>query len=115
MSRILKIPCYSVQVTTRDAEEARRIGRTVIEERLAACANVIDGMSSIYWWEGKIEEGSEALLVLKTTSRRLDELMARVKALHSYDCPAIVAFAVEFGDGDYIDWIGDETVRKTKG
>ena len=115
MSRILKIPCYSVQVTTRDFDEATRIGRKVVEERLAACANVLDGMSSIYWWEGKIEEGSEALLVLKTTSRRLDELMARVKALHSYDCPAIVAFAVEFGDGDYIDWIGDETVRKAKG
>jgi periplasmic divalent cation tolerance protein len=115
MPRILKIPCYSVQVTTRDAEEARRIGRVVVEERLAACANVIDDMNSIYWWEGKIEEAREALLVLKTTSRRLDELMARVKGLHSYDCPAIVAFAVEFGDGDYIDWIGDETVRKAKG
>ena len=115
MSRILKIPCYSVQVTTRDAEEARRIGRKVVEERLAACANVIDPMSSIYWWEGKIEEGREALLILKTTTLRLDELVARVRALHSYECPAIVAFAVEFGDGDYIDYIGEETVRKAKG
>jgi periplasmic divalent cation tolerance protein len=115
MSRIVQIPCYSVHVTTGDAEEARRIGRTLVEERLAACANVIDGMSSIYWWEGKMEEAREALLVLKTTSGRLDELMVRVKALHSYDCPAIVAFAIEFGDGDYLGWIGDETVRKVKG
>jgi periplasmic divalent cation tolerance protein len=114
MSRILKIPCYSVQATTRDAEEARRIGRGVVEERLAACANVIEGMSSIYWWDGKIEEAREALLVLKTTSRRLDELISRVRALHSYDCPAIVAFAIEIGDGDYIDWISKETVRRAE-
>jgi periplasmic divalent cation tolerance protein len=114
MSRILTIPCYSVQVATRDVDEAKRIGRKVVEERLAACANVIDGMSSIYWWQDKIEEASEALLILKTTSRRLDELLVRLKALHSYECPAIVAFSIEFGEGDYIDWIGDETVRKAR-
>jgi periplasmic divalent cation tolerance protein len=115
MPRILQYTCSFVYVTAPDAAEAKRIGRTVVEERLAACANIIDGMSSIYWWQGKIEESSEAVLILKTTTTRIDALIARVKALHSYECPAIVALPIQFGFDGYLDWIGDETVRHAKG
>ena len=76
-----------VYVTAGDAAEARRIGRAVVEERLAACANIIDKMTSIYWWDGKVQEAGEAVLILKTTEGRLAMLVERVQALHSYDCP----------------------------
>jgi periplasmic divalent cation tolerance protein len=114
MARILSHTCHFVYVTARDTAEAKRIGRTVVEERLAACANVIDGMSSTFWWQGKIEEASEAVLILKTATQRLDDLTARVKALHSYDCPAIVAWPIDKGNADYFDWIGDETLRNAR-
>lgn len=114
MGRILSRSCYFVYVTAGNAAEAKRIGRAVVEERLAACANVIDGMSSTYWWQGKLEEASEAVLILKTTTRRLDELTARVKALHSYDCPAIVAWPIDKGNAGYLDWIGEETLRNAR-
>lgn len=109
MGRILTDTCYFVYVTARDAAEAKRIGRTVVAERLAACANVLDGMSSVYWWQGKIEEATEAVLILKTTTKRFEELMARIKALHSYETPAIVAWPIAAGSAEYLDWIGDET------
>src|SRR5215469_1438485 len=80
-----------VYVTASNAGEARRIGRTLVEERLAACANITAPVTSIYWWEGKVEEASEAVLILKTTEARLEALVSRVKALHSYDCPCIEA------------------------
>ena len=114
MGRVLSQTCYFVYVTARDAAEAKRIGRIIVEERLAACANVIDGMSSVYWWQGKIEEASETVLILKTTTQRLQELTARVKALHSYDCPAVVAWPIDNGNADYLDWIGGETVRNAR-
>ena len=109
MGRILSDSCYFVYVTARDAAKAKRIGRTVVAERLAACANVLDGMSSVYWWQGKIEEATEAVLILKTTTKRFEELMARIKALHSYETPAIVAWPIAAGSAEYLDWIGDET------
>ncbi len=98
-----------VYVTAGDAAEARRIGRAAVEERLAACANVIDGMSSIYWWEGRVQEASEAVLLLKTTEDRIAALIAKVKALHSYDCPCIEALPVVAGFQPYLDWVAQET------
>jgi periplasmic divalent cation tolerance protein len=109
MSRIAVPACLLVYITAPDAAAAKRIGRSVVEERLAACANVIDGMSSIYWWQGKVEEASEAVLILKTTVARAEELIARVKTLHSYECPAIVALPIARGSAEYLDWIGGET------
>ena len=98
-----------VYVTAGDAAEARRIGRAAVEERLAACANVIDGMSSIYWWEGRVQEASEAVLLLKTTEDRIAALIAKVKALHSYDCPCIETLPVVAGFQPYLDWVAQET------
>ena len=98
-----------VYVTAADAAEADRIGRAVVVERLAACANVLPAMRSIYWWEGAVTEGNEAVLILKTTAARLAALMARVKALHSYDCPCIEAWPVADGNPDYLAWVARET------
>jgi periplasmic divalent cation tolerance protein len=98
-----------VYATAADAAEAERIGRAVVSERLAACANVLPAMRSVYWWQGKLEEGSEAVLILKTTHERLDALVARVKALHSHDCPCIEALEVAGGNPEFLAWVARET------
>lgn len=98
-----------VYVTASSRREALDIGRAVVEERLAACANIMDGMRSIYWWDGKVEEAGEAAMVLKTTEGLLPALIQRVKVLHSYECPCIVALPIEAGNPDYLDWIARET------
>ena len=86
-----------VYVTCKDRKQAFDIGRAIVEGRLAACANVIDGMESIYWWEGKLETAKEAILVLKTRSARLDAVTEKVKATPEYACPIIKA-AVKGGN-----------------
>jgi periplasmic divalent cation tolerance protein len=96
-------------VTAGSRTEAMRIGRAVVEERLAACANVIDGLSSIYWWRGRLEDASEALLILKTRAELVARLMVRVRQLHSYECAAIVAVPIAAGNPDYLSWIAAET------
>jgi len=97
-----------VYVTAADPAEAKRIGRAVVEERLAACANVIPGMSSVFWWEGKVQEAGEAVLILKSTAGLLERLTARVKELHGYAVPCVVALPIAGGNADYIDWIDAE-------
>lgn len=98
-----------VYITTKDAAEAGRIGRALVEERLAACANILENMRSIYRWEGKIVEDSEAVLVAKTTKNRVAELTERVKALHSYTLPCVIALPIEAGNAPYLEWIAKET------
>jgi periplasmic divalent cation tolerance protein len=98
-----------VYITASTAEEARRIGAALVEERLAACANVIDGMCAIYRWEGKVENAEEAVLIAKTREDLLDALTERVKALHSYEIPCVVGIPIVGGNADFLDWIGAET------
>jgi len=98
-----------VYVTTASVEEASAIGRAVVEARLAACANVLGGITSFYWWEGKLQEDGEAVLVLKTRRDLVDGLVARIKELHGYDCPCVVALPVIDGNPDFLDWIIKET------
>jgi periplasmic divalent cation tolerance protein len=100
---------FFVYVTAGSVEEAERIGRALVTERLAACANILPGMRSIYWWQGKMEEASEAVLVLKSVRRNLDSLTARVKELHSYEVPCVVALPIEAGNADYLAWIAKES------
>jgi periplasmic divalent cation tolerance protein len=98
-----------VYITCGSMEEAKRIGAALVEARFAACVNILPGMSSLYWWQGKIEEGQETVLIAKTRETLLDALTQRVKTLHSYACPCVVAFPVHGGNADYIAWIGAET------
>ena len=100
---------FFIYVTAVDAAEAELIARTVVEERLAACANILGSSRSIYWWEGQVCEGEEIALVLKTTTSRKSELVDRIKQLHSYDCPAIVCLPIADGNPDFLKWIQQET------
>ena len=101
---------YFVYVTAANEAEAGLIARTVVEERLAACANIIGSIKSIYWWEGQVCEGEEVALVLKTSSARKAELVDRIKQLHSYDCPAVACLPIADGNPDFLKWIQQETV-----
>ena len=98
-----------VYVTTGSKEEAHRIGRTLVEERLAASVNIVAGVTSIYRWDDAVQEATEAVLIAKTRQERLDALTARVREMHSYDCPCVVALPVVGGDEAYLRWIADQT------
>jgi periplasmic divalent cation tolerance protein len=100
---------WFVYITAKDKTEALAIGRALVEERLAACVNVWDGMTSIYRWEGALEQGSEAVLVAKTQQPLVSALVERVKGLHSYACPCVVAWPIGMGSTPYLDWIEKET------
>jgi len=96
-----------VLVTAPDAEAAARIARTLVEEGLAACGNVVPGLRSIYRWEGKLCDEPEALLILKTVRGRYAALEARVRALHPYSCPEVLALPVAAGSEAYRRWVED--------
>ncbi len=96
---------YVVLVTAKDRTEARHIGERLVEERLVACANVVPGVDSTYWWKGKVERASEALLLMKTSSEKLDRLISRVKELHSYEVPEVLALPIERGSPEYLKWL----------
>ena len=98
-----------VMVTVGSAEEAAALARTLVEERLAACGNIVERIRSIYRWKGKIEDEGEALIVLKTTAARFDALRARIVQLHSYEVPEVIAFEMAGGHKPYLDWIDSNT------
>jgi len=98
-----------VYITTRDKSEAAAIGQTLVDERLAACVNIFDGMQSIYRWEGEIEHASEAVLIAKTKESLVSQVIGRVKQLHSYTCPCVVSWAIAAANEPYLDWIEKET------
>ena len=95
-----------VLVTTPDADTARTIARALVEERLAACGNIVPGLSSIYRWQDAVEEAAEVLLILKTSDDRLAEMSERVVALHPYEVPEVLALRIEAGHQPYLDWLG---------
>ena len=97
-----------VYMTAGSLEEARHIGELLVSERLAACINIIEGMHSIYRWEGELQEDREVVMIAKTTRERLPALVAAVKNRHSYDCPCIVSFAIDGGNPAFLEWIGHE-------
>ena len=84
------------------------IGEVLVAERLAACVNVIGGMTSIYRWQGEIQRGDEVVMIAKTRRDRVEALTDRVTRLHSYDCPCIVVLPVEGGSSAFLSWIGEQ-------
>jgi periplasmic divalent cation tolerance protein len=98
-----------VLVTTPDLAEARRIAKELVAQRLAACVNIIPGIESIYNWNGQTEMSGETLLVIKTTDTRYQQLEQRVKALHQYTTPEIVALRIERGLPAYLSWLQEST------
>lgn len=101
-----------VLVTCGSAQEAGKIARTVVETRLAACANIVKSpILSIYRWEGRVESAREVLLIIKTTRNRLAAIERTIRRLHSYDVPEIIALEIVAGSKKYLDWI-EQSVRK---
>ncbi len=103
--------CILVYVTAAEPEEAKTIGRTLVDEKLAACANIFAGMQSIYSWNGSVEEGRETVLILKTRAVLFDALAAQVKSMHSFSNPCIVAFPITQGAPSYLNWIRSATAE----
>jgi periplasmic divalent cation tolerance protein len=101
--------------TAASVEEAVRIAEVVVGERLAACATLVPGTRSVYRWQGRVERAEEVLLVFKTTAARLEALAARVRALHSYEVPEVVALPVAGGWPPYLAWLADEVAASDGG
>jgi len=97
----------SVYAVFADAEEAERIGRVMVEERLAACTNILGPIRSIYRWKGAIETSDEVAAIFKTSKERAGLLITRIAALHSYDVPCVAAWPIDKVLGTYADWVED--------
>lgn len=91
-------------------EEAEFTGKLLVQERLVACVNILQGMLSTYWWDGQIQTAQEVVLIAKTKTLLVDRVSSRVQELHSYDVPCVVACPIQGGNPDFLSWIGNETV-----
>ena len=98
-----------VYITCESMDQAEEIGAALVERRLAACANILPGMRSVYWWQGRIERAEEAVLIAKTRDSLVEELTAAVKAMHAYEVPCVVAIPISGGNPDFLAWIRAET------
>lgn len=95
--------------TVPDRESGERIAQALVEERLAACVNLVPGLTSIYRWQGKVEKEPECLLVIKSTAARSQALMERIKTLHPYDMPEMIVLPITDGSPEYLKWITENT------
>ena len=98
-----------VLVTCPGRDVAERIAKALLEARLAACVNITSELKSFFWWEGKVEEASEVLMFIKTRAELLDELIDKVKELHPYEVPEVIALPVTAGSSNYLAWVKEET------
>ena len=102
-----------VYTTHPSLVEAERVGRALLEQRLCACVNILPGMISHYWWQGAIERGEEAVMIIKTRASLADRVCAAVKEMHAYSTPAILVLPIESVDKPYLDWLLAETEPAT--
>jgi periplasmic divalent cation tolerance protein len=105
----MAVKTVMLYITASNTKEAKTIGTALVKERLAACANIIDRIQSVYRWKGKLEKSAESLLILKTKQALAKKAISRIKALHSYECPCITAFPIAGGNPAFLKWISDET------
>src|SRR5580704_12240743 len=98
-----------VYTTYPDVVEAERAGRAIVERRFAACVNILPGMVSHYWWQGKVERGEEVVMIIKTRATLADSVAAAVKDMHSYTTPAVLVLPLDQVDSAYLDWLMAET------
>ena len=98
-----------IYVTAGSMNEAKKIGKALVSNRLAACVNIIDNMHSMYWWEGEIQNDNEVILIAKTRESLVPELIDKVKSMHSYDCPCIVSLPILDGNKAFLEWIAQQT------
>lgn len=95
--------------TVPDRESGERIAQALVEEKLAACVNLLPGVSSTYRWQGKVEKAEECLLIIKTGVSRFEPLKQRIKALHPYKLPEIIALPIIHGSREYLNWLTEST------
>jgi len=100
-----------IYATTASRDEALAIARELVESRLAACANVLAGTTSVYHWQGEVCEEGEVSLILKTRDDLVDRVVEKVRELHSYDCPCVVSLPISGGNEAFLQWIEAETVK----
>ncbi|MEW6117075.1 MAG: divalent-cation tolerance protein CutA [Nitrospirota bacterium] len=98
-----------VYITAPNEEEAAKIARTLVSEKLAGCVNIVKGIRSIYSWQGDIEDDNEVLMICKTQKHLFESLEQRVKELHSYTVPEVIAIPIVTGSEDYLSWLGEVT------
>jgi periplasmic divalent cation tolerance protein len=103
-----------IYVTVGAAEEAGRIARALVEDRLAACVNQLPGVRSTYRWQGEVEQSNEELLIIKTRRDLLTSVHRRVRELHSYDLPELIALPVVDGSGEYLQWLDDQLMPRAE-
>ena len=96
-------------ITTGTDEEARRVAEALLEQRKAACVTIVPTVTSLFWWEGRIDSDQESLLIVKSKASLLDEIVSLVKEVHSYDVPEVIALPIIGGNSDYLSWIGEQT------
>ena len=100
-----------IYITAPNQDEALKLAHSLVGERLAACANLLGPITSIYWWDDKLNQDAEVALVLKTRAELVEALTARVRELHAYDCPCVVALPIDGGNPAFLSWITAETKR----
>jgi periplasmic divalent cation tolerance protein len=105
----------AVHITTKDEAEARKLAGLLLEQKRAACVNIVPGVSTLYRWQGKIESGTESLMIVKTKRSLLHDIIALVKANHSYQVPEVLALPIDGGSPDYIAWLEDELAGPSAG
>lgn len=102
-------------VTAKDFKEAKKISQALVERKLIACANIIQGVQSLFWWEGKVDVANEVLLILKTRRNLFKKVEQLVKSLHSYSVPEIIAMPIVAGSKEYLKWVNDSVRAKKAG
>ena len=100
---------YIVVFVTAPEDEAVTLAKTLVDERLVACVNIVPGLRSIYWWKGKVEDEPEVLCIMKTRGNLFESLRDRVRELHSYEVEEIIALPIVAGNPPYLDWIKENT------
>jgi len=97
-----------IYITTGTDEEAQKVAEELLKQRKAACVSILPGVSSIFWWQDKLDSAQETLLIVKTKASLVDEIVRLVTEIHSYDVPEIIALPIMGGNLDYLEWIGKE-------
>jgi periplasmic divalent cation tolerance protein len=97
-----------VYITAGDSAEARKIGRYLVESKLAACVNIFNDMNSMYVWQGQFQDDRESVIIAKTTPNKVQQLIEAVKAMHSYECPCIVTLPVSDGYPGFLNWVAEQ-------
>ncbi len=102
-------------ITTGTNEEAHRIANMLLNQRKVACVNILPKISSLFWWQDKLDSAQESLLIVKTRVSLLSEIVSMVREVHSYDVPEVIALPIIGGNPDYLEWIGKEVKQSTEG